>query len=274
MLRTLLLFHYLLVALPLFSQGWRPVGSRSVSLANASVCLEDVWAYHHNPGALAGIQHVSAGAYYEARFLARELQTQALALAIPLKKGVLSVGSQFYGYEQYRHTRAGAGYSLLLGEKIGAGVQVNLQQLRFGGNYGSSTNATVEAGFLATISPKWKIGASVLNIGRQRIAPLENDRFTSVIRIGSHYRPSKKVAVLLEAEKQVVYPITFRGALEYLPAESFAVRFGAQSGPTEFAFGVGYKTSGFQFDAGTKYHAVLGWTPNVGLCYQFAPHAE
>ena len=264
----LLLSYCILCTIPLFSQGWRPVGARSAALANTSVCLDDVWAYHNNPGATAGIKQFSVGLYYEARFLAKELQTQGLAMAIPLKKGVISVGGQFYGYEQYRHTRAGVGYALSLSEKISAGVQMNLQQLRFGGSYGSSTNATVEAGILATISEKWKLGMSVLNIGRQRVSPLEEDRFTSVVRIGSSYQPSKKVSILMEVEKQVVHPVSFRGALEYFPIENLVIRFGAQSGPTELAFGVGYKKNGFQIDLGSKYHTILGWTPNMGFTYQ------
>jgi len=273
MLYRLLLSYFLLCTIPLYSQGWRPVGARSAALANASVCIDDVWAYHNNPGALAGIKQFSAGLYYEARFLAKELQTQGLAVALPLKKGVISIGGQLYGYEQYRHTRAGVGYALGLSEKISAGVQINLQQLRFGGNYGSSTNATFEAGILARISDKWKLGMSVLNIGRQRILPLEDDRFTSVIRIGSNYRPSKKVTILLEVEKQVVHPVSFRGGLEYFPVEQLVIRFGAQSGPTELAFGIGYKKNAFQLDAGSKYHPILGWTPNIGFTYQVT-HVE
>lgn len=272
--RILLLTLLLHSAHFLNAQGWRPIGARSNALANTSVCLEDVWAYHHNPAATAGLKTFSAGVYYEARFLAKELQTQGIAVAMPLKKGVISVGGQFYGYEQYRHTRAGAGYSLRLAEKISAGVQVNLQQLRFGGNYGSTTSATVEAGVLADISEKWKLGASVLNIGRQQINPLEDDRFTSVVRVGAGFSPSKKVTVLLEAEKQVVHDISFRGAVEYWPVDMVVLRFGAQSGPTEFAFGAGYRKSGFTIDLGSKYHPILGWTPNMGLTYQIQERAQ
>lgn len=274
MTNRLLLFTLPFFAASALSQGWQPVGARSSALANASVCLDDAWAYHHNPGALAGIRQFSAGIYYHARFLARELQTQALSIALPLKTGVLSVGSQFYGYEQYRHTRAGIGYSLLLGETIGAGVQVNLQQLRFGGNYGSAITATVEAGMLVKIAEKWDVGMSVLNAGRQRITPHEEERYTTVLRIGTRYRPSKKVSVLCETEKQVVHPITFRAGLEYAPVESFVVRFGAQSGPTTLAFGVGYRKNGFRIDAGTSYHPILGWTPNAGLTWQLENDAQ
>lgn len=264
----ILLLFFSIAHKNIFAQGWRLVGARSAGLANASVCLDDVWAFQHNPGALTYVKAFSAGVYYEARFLAKELQTQGLVAAIPLKKGVISAGGQFSGYEQYRHTRAGVGYALPLGEHISAGVQVNMQQLRFGGNYGSSVSATFEGGILASISEKWQIGASVLNIGRQRVLPLENDRFTSVIRIGALFKPSSKVNVVAEMEKQVIHSITFRGGVEYYPVESFVIRCGAQTGPTELALGVGYRKEQFRLDLGSKYHPILGWTPNIGFTYQ------
>jgi len=271
-MNKLILLLTLTAGLPGYSQGWKPVGSRSSALGGASICLDDVWAFHHNPGALANLKTFSAGAYYETRFLTRELQTQAIAVAVPLKKGVISAGAQLYGYEQYRTTRTGLGYSMALGEKISAGVQVNLQHLRLGNNYGSSASATFEAGILAELTEKWKLGASVMNVGRQRIASLD-DRFTSVLRIGTLYAPSGKVNVLFEVEKQVIHPFSFKGAVEYLPGEHFALRFGAHSGPAEFSFGAGYRNNGFFIDAGTSYHPVLGWTPHFGLTYQLQRNA-
>lgn len=268
-MRKLPLLLFTLITSTVLAQGWRPVGARASSLAGASVCLEDVWAYHHNPGALAGVKTISAGVYYEARFLLKELQTQAVAVTVPLKKGVLSFGGQFYGYEQYRHTRAGAGYALQLAEHFSAGIQLNMQQLRFNSNYGSATTATFEAGMLARISSKWKLGCSILNAGRQRLNGTD-ERLTTVLRIGSFWSPSEKVHILMEAEKQVIHPISFRAAAEYLPVPEFVIRIGTQSGPGEFAFGCGYRKSGFTLDAGSKYHPVLGWTPHVGLTYQSA----
>lgn len=272
-MKQLLLLLFTQTTLCCSGQGWNPVGSRSASLANTSVCLDDVWAYHHNPGATASIQKISIGAYYESRFLTRELQTQALALAIPLKVGVLSAGAQFFGYEQFRNTRAGLGYSMKFTDFLQVGVQGNIQTLRLGGNYGSTTSGTVEAGILAKVSEKWSIGISVMNIGRQRISPL-NDRFATVLRAGCQYKPSKKVSILAEVEKQVITKISFRGAVEYQPVKPLFIRLGAQSAPMEFALGFGYQVSGFSIDLGSKYHQTLGWTPNIGLNYQFAKHEK
>jgi hypothetical protein len=276
MIRLLLTTTLLLTtAIPTsLSQGYTEIGARQSSLSNAGVCLEDVWSYFHNPAAMTGVKAFSAGVYYDARFLAKELQNQALAVAVPLKAGVISAGAGFSGYEQYRSARAGIGYSLLLGENLSAGVQANMQSLRFGGNYGSSVTGTVEAGLLAKINDKWKVGASVMNIGRQRIARGSDDRYTSTLRFGTLYKAGKKVLATAEIEKQVIHPMSFRAGIEYLPADFLAIRLGAQTGPASFAFGVGYRKMGIFIDLGSDYHQVLGWTPHFGLTCQLAKHAE
>jgi len=248
------------------AQGWNSVGARSNSLAGASVTLTDVWAVHQNPGAVAQVKSFSAGIYYDSRFLTKELQTQALAIAAPLKKGVIMGGAQLFGYKEYKHTRIGLGYAMQLTDHFSAGIQANFQQLRFNENYGSVISGTAEAGFLAKINERWDIGFSIMNIGRQRIGGLE-DRFNSVMRFGSSFSPSKQVKCIGEVQKDVIYPISFRGALEYLPVESLVIRLGAQTGPTNFAFGIGYQNSAIHVDLGTKYHQQLGWSPCIGFNY-------
>ncbi len=51
------------------AQGWKPAGARSMSMANSTVALVDVWSFHHNPAGLAFVKNVSAGLSYENRFL-------------------------------------------------------------------------------------------------------------------------------------------------------------------------------------------------------------
>ena len=47
-----------------YSQGWLPMGSRSQSLANSSVCLTDIWSFHHNPAATANVENFGIGLSY------------------------------------------------------------------------------------------------------------------------------------------------------------------------------------------------------------------
>lgn len=250
------------------AQGWQPAGARSMSMANSTVALSDVWSYHHNPAGTAFVKTTSAGLSYENRFLLKELQTQAVVLAQPLKVGVISAGAQMYGYRAYRTTRVGLGYSMLLGEKISAGVQLNYQGIRID-NYGSKGTVTAEAGFLAKINSKVSLGFSVMNIGMAKLTAFEDDRFSTFMRLGINYEISKKVLILAEVEKSIESELRVKAGMEYELLDRFFLRLGAASNPTEITFGIGYEFKNrLKIDLGSAWHQHLGWSPHFGLTYE------
>lgn len=249
------------------SQGWVPVGARSNSLVNASVAISDVWAFHHNPGALAELKQTSVGVSYENRFLLKELQSQGIAYAQPLKYGVLSVGAQFYGFKQYRTQRIGAGYSLKLAEKLFAGVQMNYQGLQLNENYGNRHGVTAEAGVLALFTDNLRMGFSITNIGRMRVNEYQDERLSTNFRLGVGYSISNKVLFLLEGSKTVIDKARVKAAVEYQAVKNFYVRAGVAGAPIECSIGFGYKWKTISIDAGSSYHQILGWSPNFSLTY-------
>ncbi len=270
-MKQLLLFGLCLCGSGTWAQGWSPMGSRSMSMANASVTLSDVWAFHHNPGALGAIEECTVGASYENRFLLKELQSQGVAAAIPLKVGLISVGGQSFGYRQFRTIRGGLGYSMQLTEKFYAGVQVNYQMLQLSQNYGSRSAVTGEAGIYTRITNHWDIGASVFNIGRARLADAFDDRFTTLMRLGTSYRFSDKLLVVAEGEKDLDYDPRFKLGIEYQTIDNFFLRGGAATAPPELSFGLGYALKTIDISAGSAYHQILGWSPNFSLTYSADP---
>jgi hypothetical protein len=261
-----LIFLFGLIPLHSLCQGYTPFGARMASMGNAGVALEDMWSYHHNPAALTGVENFSVGLAYENRFLLRELQSQALTVVLPLKTGVISVGAQMYGYELYRSQKAGMGYSLKLSEKFSAGIQMNYQGIRLTDNYGSKHTVTAEAGVMGEITEDWKIGMSVFNLGRAKLAEFADDRFSTVMRLGTSYTLSKVVFVA-EAEKDLDHAMRIKGGFEYEPIDHFYFRFGAGSKPVDISFGFGYKWRFLQLDLGSSYHQQLGWSPHFSLNY-------
>lgn len=257
----------LLVSSYSYSQGWLPVGARSNSLANASVTIADVWAYHHNPGALGELKQTSVGVSYENRFLLKEFQSQGLAFAQPLKVGVISVGAQFYGYRQYRTQRIGAGYSMKLAERFFAGVQLNYLGLQLNENYGNRHGVSAEAGVQALLTENWRLGFSVTNIGRAKLSDYQDERFSTDFRLGMSYNLSNKVLFLLEGSKTIIDKAKIKAAVEYQAFSNFFVRAGVATAPIEFTFGLCYKWKVISIDAGTSYHQLLGWSPNFSLTY-------
>jgi len=268
-MKKLLIALSLFVVVPLVNaQGWLPAGARSMSMSNASVGLHDVWSYHNNPGALAKMDGLSAGLAYENRFLLRELQSQGLAFAVPLKVGVLSVGGLTYGYTQFRATKAGLGYSLRLSDRFYAGIQLNYQGIQLAQNYGNANTATAEAGILVDVTENWSMGFSVFNLSRTRLSEFQDDRLTTVMRLGTAYTFSKKLLVSAEFEKSIEYDLRFKSGLEYQIIKDFYFRGGVATAPVEFSFGTGYDFGFLQLDIGCAYDMILGWSPHFSLTYQ------
>jgi hypothetical protein len=253
----------------LFAQGWQPMGSRSMALGNASVTINDVWAYHHNPAALIGIKKLAFGVSYENRFLLRELQSQGFVVAYPLKRGVISVGAQTFGYTNFRTYRSGFGYAMALTDNLSVGVQMNYHLVRLPQAYGRHQTVTAEMGFMAKITENWHLGFSVLNLTRNKLSYYQEDRYSSLLRLGTRYNVSNKVIFLGEVEKNVDYPIRFKSGIEYSPAENVYFRGGFGTAPIEFSFGFGYHWKGiYKLDVGSAYQQIIGWSPNLSFTVQ------
>ena len=253
-----------------YCQGIHFSGSRSNSLANASVCLSDVYAYHNNPANLSYIENVSIGISYENRFLMKELQNQSFAIAVPLKYGVLSFGGNTFGYQNFRTFKMGAGYSMLLTKELSMGVQLNHQLLRLPEAYGINQTFTGEFGFNYSIGPDWTIGLAVFNIGRNKLTENPDDRYSTSMRLGTKYQISDKTLILAELEKDIEHPLRSKIGIEYLPSETFAFRGGFATQPIELSFGIGWLISKkYSLDFGTQFHQILGWSPNISFKYAF-----
>lgn len=255
-----------------FSQNIYKIGARSNALGNASVTLNDIWAYHHNPGMLGYLKKGGVGVSYENRYFSKAFQYQGITFAQPLKKGkvgVISSGAQLSGYGDYSTLRAGVGYSLKLAKFISMGVQLNYLNVRQAAYYGTKHGFSAEFGIGAKIGKKWTLGASVFNLTRSRFATYQNERFASVFRLGARYDISKKVKILLEFEKDMLYPLKIKGGVEYEPVKDLFIRIGAASKPMEFTFGLGYGIKGFRLDVATSYQQVLGFTMGGSIQYNW-----
>lgn len=257
-------------SLSLTAQGWMSQGARSGALANNGVTFTDVFAYHHNPGALGYLEKGTVGLSYEARYAIKELQSQGFAVAVPLKVGVISAGGQFYGYDAYRTTRAGIGYSMKLVESISAGVQINYLGMSLGSShYGRKDGVSAEFGALAKITDEVRIGFSVVNITRAKLSDYKNERFGTLLRLGVSYKVIDELTIMGEIEQEVTFGPRFRFGLEYQPIDMLYIRAGVQGAPMDLAFGFGLNIKRFKLDLSTQYNQVLGWTPAISLLVDF-----
>ena len=245
----------------------QPVGARSAGLSNASLTLNDVWSVHHNQAGLGSIRKITAGVYYESRFLMPELGLSAGAIAIPAGKGAFGLSFRTFGYQAYKENKIGLAYGRAFGDFLSIGMQVNFQSAVFSEFYGSASTFTAEIGAIYKPSKKVTLAAHLFNPNQSRIAEFDDERIPSVIRFGARYLFSDQVFVVAEVENALYQKPVLRGGLEYHPVDILYVRAGISGNPFNSNFGFGLQMKKFQLDFAGAFHQVLGFTPKISLTF-------
>ncbi len=246
-----------------------PAGARSRALSNAFISVSDVWSTFHNQAGIAGIQNISAGFYYESRFMVDELSLAAGTFILPTKSGNFGIGFFQFGKGSFKENQFGLSYSKALSEKLSAGIQLDYFSQQFPENERSKGFATFETGIIYSPNKKLFLGAHVFNPILGGIETLEGkQKMPAVIRIGGHYKFDEMVMVILEVQKDTENAASVKSGIEFLPVRNLALRFGVSGKPFSYTAGIGYRFGKISTDIGFGYHGNLGITPAVSVQFE------
>ncbi|TGE23272.1 hypothetical protein [Hymenobacter metallicola] len=277
-LSVLLLFTSLAVA-----QGNGPGvrGARAAALGNASVTLADVWSVGNNVAGLGQVTSPAVGFYAENRYLSRALNTAVLAAALPLgaptdgkaTKGVVGFEAQRFGDKLYSEQRVGAGYGYR-GSLISVGARFDVLQVSIEG-LGSKRAVAVSLGGQAEVVPKRLFfGAYLYNLNQARLAEYANERVPTVLKAGLSFRPTEKVMLNAETEKDVDQSADFKAGIEYQVLDALVVRGGLSTLSRQTTGGVGLKAGQFRIDYAAAWHTALGLSQHLAIGLQLNRAAQ
>lgn len=253
----------------LSSNGEGPIGPRSASLGHASSCLYDVWSTRNNQGSLGFVRQNEVGAFYENRFLVKELTQSGFAAAIPIKKGTFGISYSSLGYKLYRESQATLSYGMKLSENISAGIAFDYLNTKIADIYGQANAFTGSIGLTAKLLPQVVVSTHIYNPFRAKITNYNNEKVPTIYKFGAQYILSPKVFLVAEAEKTSAQKINIKGGIEYKPSSLVYIRAGGSSFPTQASFGIGVNYNGLKIDMSSSYHSILGLSPQIGLSYAF-----
>ena len=264
----------LLLALPGAAQGNGPGtrGARAAALGNASVTLSDVWAIGNNVAGLGQLNAPAVGVYAENRYLLPALNTVAVAAAVPLgrvekeqaTRGVVGFEAERFGGKLYSEQRVGVGYGYR-GGLVSIGARVDMLQVSIEG-LGSKQALAVSLGGQAELVPKRLVfGACLYNLNQARLADYQRERVPTVLKAGLSYRPTTKVLLNVETEKDVEQSANFKAGVEYRIIEALALRAGLRTLTEETTGGVGCRAGALQIDYAAAWHAALGLSQHLSL---------
>jgi hypothetical protein len=244
-----------------------PIGGRSAGMGYTGVTLSDSWSVQNNQAGLGYLKNVSAGIYYENRFLVNELSSKSAAFILPTQSGVFGVDMNYFGYDKYNETKVGLAYGKSFGDKISAGLQFDYLNTHIADNYGDKKNVTFEIGILSKLSKSLSIGAHVFNPIRVKLADYNDERIATIIKLGLMYNFSDKVIVIAETEKNINYKPVFKAGIEYHIIKEVYLRTGISTNPTLNTFGIGIELKRIKIDFASSIHQVFGYSPQISIVY-------
>ena len=240
--------------------------ARSMAVAGAGITFSDHWACFHNQAALAFVTRSSVGVYAENKYNIKELNSGAMALALPLNKlGVIGVSYYIFNNSSiYNRQKFSVAYAQKLGKAISAGVQFDLLYTHIE-NYNNNLSFCGEIGLLYRVSKNWEIGVHVFNLTAANYQKYENEQIPTIMKIGAAWHVGDNTLLIAEVENSSANNFTIRGGVEYEISKKVAFQLGMRSNQWIKSFGFSYKAKNLRINIGLEYHQLLGFSPGISF---------
>lgn len=253
--------------------GQLETGARSYGMGRTSLTVGDAWAVFNNVAALSDVKGTEAFLGYSNRFVLSGLNTlQAGATFDAFFNGKMGIGVTRFGDDLYNEHRLALGYSHKI-SNVSIGIQANYLQTSIQG-YGTRHNFALEMGGLAQLSENLTLGMHIFNINQAKVSDFEDERIPTIMRIGVSYKPTKRVTVNIETEKDTEFSASFKAGLEYelvnQNENKVFIRTGITTEQFLAHFGAGYYKGNFGLDYAFTTLPQVGYSHHVGLIYRFS----
>ena len=270
-MRTLLIITMLIATCEIsFSQFENTeIGARAIGLNGAFTSQSDnSLAIFYNPSGLGQVKYREVSVFYcPSPFGISEISTAALTYAEPLKFGTIGIGVKTYGFELYRETSISLSFGNDFRKKIFYGFNANFYNLKIQ-NYNSASSFGADVGAMAYITDFLKWGFFAKNFTGTKIGE-SKEKLAQVYRTGFTAQPRNDLNFVLEVEKDVRYPLSFRGGMEYFINDYVNIRAGVGTEPTSFSGGIAINYNIFQLDYAIYNYRDLGITNQGSITVNF-----
>lgn len=241
-------------------------GPRLMALGGGGTAVAgDLWG-GSNPAAWAGLSSRQLGFFAGQAFGLAELRLGAVRAAQPLPWVTAVVGAQTFGFDQFREYQfpVGLARAVSLGttRALAVGAEARYTHVSIPG-YGSDGAAGLTLGAQVQVMRTLRAGAQAVNLNAPTLG--SGDELPRLLHIGLAYHPQDAFLLVLDAVKDVLFPVSYRGGVEVQPVESLTLRGGVATQPTRFTAGLGVHVGRLTANVAAERHDVLGWSPAVGL---------
>jgi len=241
------------------------VGGRAAGLGYTSSAIEDEWSLFNNVAGLAQVDQFSTSFAYEVRPALIGANRMAAAISAPSKIGTFGVGIFRFGDEVYSEHQVSVG----LGNQIGntsLGAKLNYSQYNVE-SFGTTTAMSIDFGGITKITPQLSIGAYITNLTQAKLIGNDGERLPTKLVTGVGFRPSDKLFLATELEKDLDYQATWKCGMEYSIYKKVFFRTGINLNPNAAYFGLGAQKKNLKFDYAIRFNQLTGAAHHASAVY-------
>lgn len=242
-------------------------GARSLAMGQTGTALPgDPWSAFLNTALLpTDATHLS---FYGFRYVGiSEITDIAATASYPTSAGVLAAGIHRYGFNLFNENRILAAYKNNLG-RFHFGGGVSYTHINQGGNYGSAGAVGIDIGLAAEIATGLWFGARATNLNQPSYGNTDEE-LPRELAAGFSYQLTPGALLTTEIVKDVMFPVSVRGGLEFEIIRSLFARAGFTTEPETYSIGFGYLAEKWSVNFALQQHNPLGLSPALDFGIQF-----
>jgi hypothetical protein len=149
--------------------------------------------------------------------------------------------------------------------EISIGYSGNLYSISFM-DLGSDTAIGVNAGVIAVLHQRTRLGFMLTNINKPQIGDFD---IPQQLAVGLSYIPYQGVITAFDLKKNWSGQTELRTGVEVALHEMVCIRMGVRNNPASYSVGAGFRVWDILLDYGISTHAVLDLTHHISLGYRF-----
>jgi len=134
-------------------------------------------------------------------------------------------------------------------------------------SFGTNTSISLDFGGITRITQRLSIGAYMINLTQSKIKGSDGERLPTKLVVGFGYRPSDKIFLATEIEKDIDYKATWKSGLEYSIYKKVFFRTGFNYNPNAAYFGLGVQKRSLKFDYAIRFIQIIGSAHQVSAVY-------
>jgi hypothetical protein len=234
------------------------LSAKALSLGHTSAALGDeAYVVSANPGALGFFNRIGIQASLSRLFELDELSEKEFYLAYPFKSFSIGAGTYIFGKADYYQEMVltfAFGYELR--DYLSLGSNFKYMRVSFSPTYKTLSAWGADFGMVAKFDNKVQLGAVVKNFNQPELFD-NSDDIPIIFSSGMAIFPFEEVTLTFDFsyDEKGKGQLHFGQEVELI--KNIPLRFGIQTSPARYAFGVGFNFERMDIDYGYLSHPVL-----------------